>query len=145
MQLNVHKQDFLENKAHEYVPAVANTACCALGSRGIFLLCGLAPNLIPKNSIIFPFPSTVLSGASDLFVQRKFMKLHSCYIPSPLTKDMKLLEGRKDTVIYMREQVEEGREELQAGAAVSMWHFEFSSRTRTLLSHHDVRDLGLHQ
>lgn len=73
------------------------------------------------------------------------MKLHSCSIPSPLTGDMKLLEGRKDSVIYMREQGEEGREEPQADAAVLMWNFEFSSRTRTLLSHQVFRDLGLHQ
>lgn len=145
MQLNVHKQGSLETKAHDYVPSVANRAFCALRGTGIFLLRGLASSLIPKRPVLFPFPSSILSGVSDLFGQRKFIKLHSSSIPSPLTTDMKLLEGRKDTVIYMREQVEERRKEPQAGAAVLMWHFELSSRTRTLLSHHDVRDLGLHQ
>lgn len=94
MQLNVHKQGSLETKAHEYVPAVANRVCCALGGSGIFLLCGLAANLVPKYSVLFPFPSAILSGDSDLFVQRKFMKLCSCCVPSPMTGDMKPLEEK---------------------------------------------------
>lgn len=39
------------------------------------------------------------------------MKLHSCYIPFPLTRATEPVEERRDTVENTREQVEEGWEE----------------------------------
>lgn len=62
------------------------------------------------------------------------MKLHSCYILSPLTRAPKHLEERRDTVDCTRGQVEEGGEEPSSQSRFLTQHFEFGNRTGPLWS-----------